>query len=149
MKKMVVMALCVLMAAFLFVNGCAMENVRRGQRGEAVKEVQERLISLGYLEGPADGAFGPKTEAAVLAFQKDRGLDATGIVGEATYGALTEEAAVPASGGAVDLEAEFPSWDSDSQSLRALVDFVADSTDEGSPNYLDPADRIATFDGAL
>ena len=84
MKKMVVMALCVLMAAFLFVNGCAMENVRRGQRGEAVKEVQERLISLGYLEGPADGAFGPKTEAAVLAFQKDRGLDATGIVGEAT-----------------------------------------------------------------
>ncbi len=42
------------------------------------------LISGGYLEGDADGIFGPKTEAAVLAFQQENGLDATGMVGEGT-----------------------------------------------------------------
>lgn len=40
----------------------------------------------------------------------------------------------------------FPSWNPDSESLTELVAFVSDCTDESSPNYLDPADRIATFD---
>ena len=40
----------------------------------------------------------------------------------------------------------FPSWAPDSASLRALVDFVSASTDPSSPSYLDPADRVATFD---
>ncbi len=40
----------------------------------------------------------------------------------------------------------FPSWESDSESLHALVDFVADCTDPASPDYLAPADRIAVFD---
>ena len=46
----------------------------------------------------------------------------------------------------VDFAAVFPSWNPDSASLRELVDFVADCTDPGSPNYLEPEDRIATFD---
>lgn len=46
----------------------------------------------------------------------------------------------------LDYARTFPSWNPDSASLHELVDFVADSTDESSPNYLDPADRIATFD---
>ena len=49
-------------------------------------------------------------------------------------------------GKAVDYAAMFPSWDPDSSSLHELVDFVADVTDESSPGYLDPADRIVTFD---
>ncbi|MBQ6420502.1 MAG: haloacid dehalogenase-like hydrolase [Clostridia bacterium] len=32
------------------------------------------------------------------------------------------------------------------KALRALVDFVADCTDTSGPGYLEPADRIATFD---
>ena len=150
MKKISVAVLCILMAVFMFVNCCAMENVKRGQKGEAVKEVQEMLIAQGYLDGAADGAFGPKTEAAVLAFQKDNGLDATGIVGEATYNALKgdpgESGAEAAEAAQIDYEAVFPSWNPDSASLKALVDFVTDCGDESSPNYLDPADRIATFD---
>lgn len=45
-----------------------------------------------------------------------------------------------------DLAASFPSWNPDSAALKELVGFVSDSVDESSPNYLDPADRIATFD---
>ena len=152
MKTKMIAALCILLAVFMSVSCFAMENVKRGQKGEAVKEVQEMLISQGYLEGAADGVFGPKTEAAVLAFQKEKGLDATGIVGEATYNALKNTGAEPEPGttGAgdaeIDLEAAFPSWNPESKSLQALVDFVTESTNESSPNYLDPADRIATFD---
>ena len=48
--------------------------------------------------------------------------------------------------GEIDYAEVFPSWNPDSTSLKELVDFVSASTDESSPNYLDPADRIATFD---
>ena len=146
MKKITVAVVCIVMAVLVSVNGLAMENIRRGQKGEAVREVQETLISRGYLDGSADGIFGPKTEAAVLAFQKDNGLDATGIVGEATYSALKVDAAAVEPGAEIDLAEVFPSWNPDSESLRVLVDFVNDSTDEASPGYLAPEDRVATFD---
>lgn len=40
----------------------------------------------------------------------------------------------------------FPSWNSDSKSLKALVDYVNNVTNESSPDYVAPEDRIATFD---
>ncbi|MBR3642368.1 MAG: haloacid dehalogenase-like hydrolase [Parasporobacterium sp.] len=46
----------------------------------------------------------------------------------------------------VDAAAFFPSWDPESASLNELIAFVSECTDESSPAYLDPADRIATFD---
>ena len=146
MKKNLVAVLCLLMAAFMCVNGLAMENVRRGQKGQAVREVQEMLISHGYLSGKADGAFGSKTEAAVKAFQKAKGLDETGIVGQATYEALKQIPGKEAAEGELDYAAVFPSWDPDSKSLQVLVDFVNAARDEAGPGYIEPADRIATFD---
>ena len=109
MRKVYVAIVCVMLAVLLSVNCCAMENIRRGQKSDAVRQIQELLISGGYLDGAADGIFGAKTEAAVLAFQKDKGLDATGIVGEATYKALTGDAAQAEPGAEVDLEKAFPS----------------------------------------
>ena len=50
------------------------------------------------------------------------------------------------SGKNIDFAETFPSWNPDSQSLAELVDFVAGVTDESSPEYLEPADRVATFD---
>ncbi len=55
-------------------------------------------------------------------------------------------AAAAAMGKDIDYEAVFPSWNADSESIRELVAFVADCTDKTSANYIDPADRIATFD---
>lgn len=46
----------------------------------------------------------------------------------------------------LDIAATFPSWDPDSASLAELVAFVQDVTDPASPNYREPAERIATFD---
>ena len=46
----------------------------------------------------------------------------------------------------VDYAASFPSWNPDSPSLKELVTFVSGCTDESSPNYLAPVERIATFD---
>lgn len=54
-----------------------------------VKQRQCLLTYLGYNVGPIDGADGPKTRAAVRAFQGDfGGLTVDGIAGEATEKAL-------------------------------------------------------------
>ena len=66
--------------------------LRKGNKGEVVKRLQEMLLQLGYDLGPcgADGDFGKCTEAAVKRFQRDRGLEADGICGPKTYAALYE-----------------------------------------------------------
>ena len=64
-------------------------SLRRGSRGSVVKQVQTRLIQLGYLPaGSADGSFGPATEKAVLAYQRKAGLKVDGIVGRMTIASL-------------------------------------------------------------
>ncbi len=57
--------------------------VKRGNRGDAVKAIQEKL------ELRVDGIFGSQTKAAVKNFQLSKGLQADGIVGPATAAALT------------------------------------------------------------
>ena len=62
--------------------------LRRGSRGSAVIDLQNRFTALGFSPGSADGIFGSLTEAAVKSFQRSRGLAADGIVGPQTWGAL-------------------------------------------------------------
>lgn len=66
---------------------------KRGDRNETVKSVQEMLIRLGYLSGTADGDFGPGTEKAVKAFQKENGFTEDGIVTEEVYDAMNSAVA--------------------------------------------------------
>jgi chitosanase len=56
-------------------------------RGEDVREVQQALRRAGF-NIKADGIFGQDTDKAVKQFQKDKGLIADGIVGQATRAAL-------------------------------------------------------------
>ena len=67
--------------------------LRKGDRGEAVREMQEALMARGYDLGRwgADGIFGKQTLKAVKAFQEDCGIKADGIVGRITYGKLNGE----------------------------------------------------------
>ena len=65
-----------------------MEWLQTGSRGDDVKELQEKLTAKGFNTGTADGAFGPKTEAAVRRFQEKQGLQVDGIAGPKTCGAL-------------------------------------------------------------
>jgi len=55
---------------------------------EHVYEVQIRLRRLGYLAASPNGSFGPQTEQAVKAFQRDLGVRVTGRVGARTWGPL-------------------------------------------------------------
>jgi peptidoglycan hydrolase-like protein with peptidoglycan-binding domain len=61
-----------------------------GAQGTSVQQLQNMLATLGYLHGPADGAFGPVTRAAVMTFQRAHHLTADGIVGPQTWNALTQ-----------------------------------------------------------
>jgi N-acetylmuramoyl-L-alanine amidase len=48
-----------------------------------VSGVQARLANLGYGPGRVDGALGPRTAAAIRAFQEAHGLEPTGTIDEA------------------------------------------------------------------
>jgi hypothetical protein len=62
--------------------------LKRGSRGDVVRELQKKLDELGYDVGSADGVFGERTESAVIDFQIDEGLTVDGIVGPETLDAL-------------------------------------------------------------
>ncbi|MBR0661943.1 peptidoglycan-binding domain-containing protein [Neoroseomonas oryzicola] len=54
----------------------------------AVRNVQQRLRSLGFYRGATDGLWGAGTQTAIERFQQGRGLQATGQVNPATLQAL-------------------------------------------------------------
>ncbi|MDB9304610.1 peptidoglycan-binding protein [Nodularia spumigena CS-591/12] len=63
--------------------------LRLGMRNSEVRKLQARLKQLGFLAGDVDGDFGMNTEAAVKAAQQRYGLEADGVVGGATWEALS------------------------------------------------------------
>lgn len=56
--------------------------------GDDVRQLQERLLELGYDLGRADGIFGRRTAAALANFQREVGLVADGVCGPLTMAAL-------------------------------------------------------------
>ena len=68
-------------------------TLRKGSKGNAVREMQAMLDKLGYDLGSygVDGDFGNSTLASVKAFQKDHRLTVDGICGPATWAALEEQ----------------------------------------------------------
>ena len=73
------------------VNSTISVVLRRGSKGEAVKELQRQLTGLGYNTRGIDGVFGPATETAVRKFQKDLKLTVDGVVGPQTKRALEKK----------------------------------------------------------
>lgn len=60
-----------------------------GERGGRVTTLQRALINAGItVRGGADGIFGSGTAAGVMAFQRAKGIRATGVVDQATAEAL-------------------------------------------------------------
>ena len=60
------------------------DNGESTMSGSDVRQLQNRLIALGYLSGTADGSYGGATQAAVIAFQKKAGEWDDGIAGPST-----------------------------------------------------------------
>ncbi|MGB5287892.1 MAG: peptidoglycan-binding protein, partial [Ignavibacteriaceae bacterium] len=65
-----------------------MEVLKMGSKGTKVKDLQKRLKEQGFNPGAIDGDFGPAVKAALLAFQKSKGLLAEGVAGPRTLGEL-------------------------------------------------------------
>jgi peptidoglycan hydrolase-like protein with peptidoglycan-binding domain len=59
--------------------------LRLGSSGDAVRQLQSALRALGFDPGAVDGQFGPRTEAAVKAFQRAQGIAVDGVVGDITW----------------------------------------------------------------
>ena len=65
------------------LNGCP--TLRQGARGNITKLLQERLVSLGYNTNGVDSIYGSGTANAVYSYQKNKGLVADKICGQATW----------------------------------------------------------------
>ena len=73
-------------------------TLSHGMEGEEVRQLQEALITLGYLKGSADGVYGNKTENAVRKFQKKNKLSADGLAGVKTKELIFSKASGKTSG---------------------------------------------------
>ena len=68
-----------------------MQTIRPGDKGAAVEDVQQRLVTIGYLqEGAIDGIFGDVTAAAVRRFREKVGIEPGDEVDERTWSALVD-----------------------------------------------------------
>ena len=85
-------AVLVCLAPLLSFAAYQPTTLRNGMRGEEVREIQQALITLGYLKGTADGIFGNNTENAVRKFQRKNKLTADGLVGSKTKELLLNKA---------------------------------------------------------
>jgi peptidoglycan hydrolase-like protein with peptidoglycan-binding domain len=73
---------------------------QEGSTGEDVRTVQYLVTAQGHPTG-VDGIFGPRSKAAVQAFQSSRGLAADGIVGPQTWPLLIIQVQQGSNGDAV------------------------------------------------
>lgn len=78
-------------------GGSAGTTLKLNSQGTKVSQLQTDLKQLGYYYAEITGNFGAKTEAAVKAFQKAKGLTADGVAGPKTLNAIA--AAVDKAGG--------------------------------------------------
>ncbi|MHB8875859.1 MAG: C40 family peptidase [Myxococcaceae bacterium] len=55
-------------------------SLARGHKGAKVLEMQKMLKAAGFNPGPIDGLFGPRTEKALLAYQRSTGAQIDGTM---------------------------------------------------------------------
>src|SRR5690606_30968484 len=61
--------------------------------GNPIRQLQEHLAALGFYGGRADGDYGPVLKAAVVAYEKARGLPVTGLATAPLLSRLVAETA--------------------------------------------------------
>lgn len=76
-------------------TGYPSRTLSRGSSGQDVVNLQNKLRSSGFYNGPVTGYYGSLTEAAVKRFQQYYGLKSDGIVGSRTLGVIQSVAIVP------------------------------------------------------
>ena len=76
-------------ATLVYTEAANGDVLRLGTKGDAVRQLQTQLQTLGFLSGNPDGSFGSNTQQAVMSFQSANKLKADGVVGDATQKALS------------------------------------------------------------
>ena len=92
MKKLVkVVAFCLIIVFSVTLIGqekmyfvSPANSLKVGDNGQDVKDMQQELKNWGYYDGKVNGVFGNDTFTSVLRYQKNYGLDPTGIADELT-----------------------------------------------------------------
>ena len=123
---------------FAAANAEGFQTLKKGDSGKEVKVAQEALKQLGYYSGKTDGNFSKALEAAVLDFQKDFGLNATGQLDEETYVLLAEEigAELPADPAAAKPDATAPPKEAEAEEEPFVVEDGEYSDKEHVAAYL-------------
>lgn len=128
-------------------------TLQRGSRGPAVRVLQESLTKLGYKPGPVDGIFGPLTEEAVKTFQDDWHIDADGIVGPVTWGAIAKALAAqspPAASGIPGEPADLPAPEKHAPTEEIPYDLIVEMVPMGpAPGDAQGEASINTTDGSI
>lgn len=100
--------------------------LKSGSQGEQVRNLQRQLKALGFYNGQADGDYGPATEEAVKAFQKQYKLTPDGVAGADTQTKLASAKATmipaitPAPTGSLKLGSQGQEVRSVQQKLKSL-----------------------------
>ncbi len=90
MKKIII-GTVIFLAAPLVSYASINSNLSYGSTGEQVTELQQFLISNGYLQGSATGNFYSLTQQAVENFQSANSISPTGYVGSLTRTAINAD----------------------------------------------------------
>jgi len=69
-------------------------SIKIGDKGDAVKALQQRLIDLGYLSGKADGSYGKKSENAIDIFREVSNMSRYGGADVKAQEALFSDSAI-------------------------------------------------------
>ena len=117
-----------------------------GYHSSIVRQLQERLIELGYMEGETSFYYGETTEAAVLAYQTAAGMEADGILTMDEQNVLFSDDAVAAPKEEEPAEEEPVAEEEENASADDTAEAASDedvSAQARSSSSEDPADAAA------
>ena len=106
-------------------------TLQRGDRGGAVRCLQQVLIELGYLSGSADGDYGGNTEQAVLRAQAMARLPATGVADGGFLASLYSGGVPDATGAPARLSARVVVYSATSQHSDKYGSYSVDNAFDG------------------
>ena len=118
-----------------------------GSSGDAVKELQTNLNTVGGYNLDVDGGFGKKTKAAVVDYQKKNGLAVDGVVGDETNGSLAKAIAAKTAAAVSPTKATSPTKQSTSQKTSSKQTTVSKSVSTATPDlrYAEKAPDLTTY----
>ena len=132
------MLLAALMICVLCVlSACGNSGAQGGAQDASTGSQEVTTGAQDATAGAKDEVAGAKDEVASA---QDEAAGAQDEVAEA------QDEATEDNGDDAETEEVFAHWNQDAPSLQALKEYVETVTDEKSPDYIPPEDRIATFD---